>query len=115
MGTAGLENRGSMRDEDLLDGQLEQGPERRLEVVERRRSDPTGGAESERLVGRPRLRPGAEEDVADDERLLRRDPVDDLAVAGGVEAPDAARKLVTRLERIRHLDASVAQPAHERR
>jgi hypothetical protein len=66
-----------MRDEDPLDRQLEEGPQRRLEVVESRRSDPTGRAEAQRLVGRARLGAGAEQDVADDECALRRDLVDD--------------------------------------
>jgi hypothetical protein len=104
-----------MRDEDPLDRQLEEGPQRRLEVVESRRSDPTGRAEAQRLVGRARLGAGAEQDVADDECALRRDPVDDLALAGRAEAPHSAGKLVPDLERIGYLDAAVLKPSHDRR
>jgi hypothetical protein len=78
----------SVRDEHPRDGQVEQRRERLAEVVVRRFStQPALGTEPQRIVRGARLGTCSEQDVADDDRLLPGEPVDDLVLAGGLKRP----------------------------
>src|SRR5439155_13594484 len=92
-GTAVLEDRLAVREQNAFDGELEERGERRREI------GVAGGG------GKPRLRaqahaaaPVAEQDVPRDERMVRGEPVDDLRAAGGAERIDAAGEAVARPE-----------------
>ena len=72
----------AVRDEHALYGKVEQRPERAPQVgVRALRTQPALGAEPQLVVGRARLRAGAEQDVADGDCFLLRQPVDELAVS----------------------------------
>ena len=65
------------------------------QILVRRLAEPALGAEAERVVRGARLRAGAEQDVADDERAVLRQPVDDLrrARASGTRGSRRAARL----------------------
>ena len=83
-----------MGDEHLLDRQVEQRPQRLAQVGVRPLAEPALGAEAQRVVGGARLRAGTEQDVADDDGALLRQPVDRLRRPGGREGADPAREAV---------------------
>jgi hypothetical protein len=72
-------------------------------------AQPTFRAQAQGLVGRAWLRTGAEQDVADDERLLLGQPKDDLGGARRPKGLDSAGEVVAAAERVSNADAAVAQ------
>ena len=85
---AGAHDRLAVRDEHALHGQLEQRLERTAQGVVRRRAEPAFRTQSKGRRSRA-ASPGAEQHVADRDRLLLRQPVDELAAARGLERLDS--------------------------
>jgi hypothetical protein len=98
-----------MRDENAFDGELEQRPQRLLQVLVRPFSEPTFRTEAQWCGRGVWLCAGPQQNVPDCEGALVRQPVDDLCGTRRLERLDAARQRVACAEWVCDVHAAVPE------